>query len=152
MTSKITDRDILLAEQEIKRKKINYAKENVLALARYTMPTFQSSPFHIKYYSILNEFIKGNIKKLIISCPPQHGKSQGSSINVPAMMIGQNPDLKIATVCYSATKARKFGRKVKQLLLEPTYNDVFDSKMPSKSDDGYKNDAEEIEMVGMTDL
>lgn len=148
MNSKITNNDIILAQQAVEQKRIDYAKENILALARYTMPTFQSTEFHKNYYKILNYFVHGDIKKLIISCPPQHGKSQGSSINVPAMMIGRDPNLKIATVCYSATKARKFGRKVKQLLADQKYKDVYGSRIPEKAESGYVNTAEEIEMCG----
>lgn len=148
MNSPITSRDLIIADREIQRKRAEYAKDNLLAFARYTMPTFQSTNFHKNYYNILNHFVHGNIKKLIISCPPQHGKSQGSSINVPAMMIGRNPELKIATVCYSATKARKFGRKTKQLLSDQKYKDVFNTRIPEKGDSGYINTAEEIEVVG----
>lgn len=148
MNSTITNSDLILAEKQIKKKRIDYAKDNILAFARYTMPTFQSTDFHKNYYKILNHFVHGDIKKLIISCPPQHGKSQGSSINVPAMMIGRNPDLKIATVCYSATKARKFGRKVKQLVADECYSDVFGRLAPTKKDSEYSNTGEEVEIPG----
>lgn len=145
---KITNNDILLATQEIDKKRIEYAKKYSLAFARYTMPNFQATNFHKNYYKILDYFINGKIKKLIVSCPPQHGKSQGSSINTPAIMIGQNPNLKIATVCYSATKARKFGRKVKQLMSDKTYIDVFGRRIPTMSDKGFINTAEEMDIVG----
>lgn len=147
MSSKITSNDIRLAYQEVQQRRIEYAKDNILAFARYTMPTFHASDFHKKYYSVLNEFIKGNIKKLIISCPPQHGKSLGSSINVPAMMVGKNPDLKVATVCYSATKARKFGRKTKQLMMDKPYKEIYGSRLAERTDTAFVNTAEEMEMV-----
>jgi len=149
MSSKITNKDIILADKAVQEKRAEYAKKHSLAFVRYTMPTFQATSFHKTYYKVLNEFVHGRIKKLIISVPPQHGKSQGSSINVPAQMIGRNPDLKIATVCYSATKARKFGRKTKQLLSELRYKELYpDAKMADKGDTNYINTAEEIEMVG----
>ena len=148
MSSKITNKDLILADKEIRQKRIDYAKDNLLAFVRYTMPTYQATQFHKTYAKILNEFVHGRVKKLIISVPPQHGKSEKSSIRVPGMMIGRNPNLKIATVCYSATKARKFGRKTKQLLSEKSYQDVFGSIMAEKGDTNYINTAEEIEMVG----
>jgi len=149
MNSKITNKDIALASIAIKDKRAEYARKHSLAFVRYTMPTFQSTPFHNTYYKILNEFVRGRIKKLIVSVPPQHGKSKGSSENVPAEMIGHNPDLKIATVCYSATTARKFGRKTKQLLSEPSYKELFPNvKMADMGDPNYINTAERIEMVG----
>lgn len=149
MNQKITNKDLILADKEVQHRRAEYAKKHSLAFVRYTMPNFQSTDFHKTYYKVLNEFVHGRIKKLIVSVPPQHGKSLGSSINVPAQMIGRNPELKIATVCYSATKARKFGRKTKQLLAEPKYKELFpDARMAEKGDSNYVNTAEEIEMVG----
>lgn len=148
MSLMITNKDLVLADKEIQRKRKEKAKEHSLAFVRYTMPTFQSTQFHNSYYKILNHFVHGRIKKLIISVPPQHGKSEGSSVKTPAQMIGRNPNLKIATVCYSATKARKFGRKTKQLLSEKSYQEVFGSLMADKGDTNYINTAEEIEMAG----
>lgn len=142
-----SSKDVIIADREIHRRRLEYAKTNILAFARYTMPTFHASDFHKKYYSILNEFIKGNIKKLIISCPPQHGKSLGSSINVPAMIVGNDPNKKIATICYSATKARKFGRKTKQLMMDRTYKEVYGSRLAERTDTAFVNTAEEMEMV-----
>lgn len=145
----ITKSELLEAQRIIDEKRVEYARKHSLAFARYTMPTFESTDFHNTYYKILSLFVRGVIKKLIVSVPPQHGKSQGSSINTPAEMIGHNPDLKIATVCYSATKARKFGRKTKQLISESSYKKVFPKvKLPDKGDSNYINTAEEIEIVG----
>lgn len=140
--------ELEVAHQYAEDMKIEYAKKYNLAFARHTMPKFQDTDFHKKYYSILDAFIHGRIQKLMISCPPQHGKSQGSSINVPAMMIGNNPDLKIATVCYSATKARKFGRKVKKLLVDEKYIEIFGRIISEKKQSEYSNTAEEMEIVG----
>lgn len=142
-----SSKDIITADKEIKRRRLDYARKNTLAFARYTMPTFHASEFHKKYYSILNEFVKGNIKKLIISCPPQHGKSLGSSINVPAMIVGNDPNKKVATVCYSATKARKFGRKVKQLMMDKSYKEIYGQRLAEKTDTAYVNTAEEMDMA-----
>jgi predicted phage terminase large subunit-like protein len=140
--------ELEIAYQYAQEQRVEYARDHNLAFARYTMPKFQDTGFHKKYYRVLDAFVHGVIKKLIISCPPQHGKSQGSSINVPAMMIGRDPDLKIATVCYSATKARKFGRKVKQLLSDEKYIEVFGNLKPEKKQSDYTNSAEEMEIVG----
>jgi len=145
----------MLNEYEIKelellidQKRVDLAKNDLLSFTKYTFQKFQSSWFHVNYYRILDLFAKGKIKKLIISVPPQHGKSQNSSIQLPAFMIGNDPELKIATVCYSATKARKFGRKTKQLMTEKTYLKCFNSRLAGMADSNYVNTAEEMEIVG----
>lgn len=144
----LTDAEIIeylkLVDIELKET----ARKELLGFTRYTFNKFQSTWFHNNYYRILDLFAKGKIKKLIISVPPQHGKSQNSSIQLPAFMIGRDPELKIATVCYSATKARKFGRKTKQLMSEQTYQKCFSARLAGMGDSNYVNTAEEMEIVG----
>jgi len=144
----ITNAELFELEKLIKERDIYKGQSNLLDFTYYTFKKFQKTWFHQNYYHILDLFAKGKIKKLIISVPPQHGKSQNSSIQLPAFMIGRNPDLKIATVCYSATKARKFGRKTKQLMSERTYQDCFKSRLSTRVDANYINTAEEMEVVG----
>lgn len=143
-----TTKDIVKSYEYIKQLRIEKAKVNMLAFARYNMPTFQATEFHKQYYSILDKFTSGEIKKLIISVPPQHGKSLGSSVFTPSYLVGNRPDNKIAIVCYSSTKARKFGRKIKQVMSEPKYNDVFDTRLATRKDPNYVNTGEEMEIVG----
>lgn len=144
----ITDSEIAELEKLIAEQELYEAKQSLLGLTKYTFKKFKNTWFHNNYYHILDLFCKGKIRKLIISVPPQHGKSQGSSVQIPCDMIGHNPDLKIATVCYSATKARKFGRKVKQLMTDKYYKDIFPNvRLAEKSDSNYINTAEEMEIV-----
>jgi predicted phage terminase large subunit-like protein len=144
----LSDAELFELERLIEIERKEAAKANLLSFTKYTFQKFQNTWFHENYYRILDLFAKGQIKKLIISVPPQHGKSQNSSIQLPAFMIGRDPELKIATVCYSATKARKFGRKTKQLMTERTYQDCFKSRLAGMSDSNYINTAEEMEIVG----
>ena len=69
------------------------------------MPTLQLSPFHTAYYRVLEAFADGRIRRLMVTIPPQHGKSLGSSVLLPAYMLGLNPDLHIAIASYSAALA-----------------------------------------------
>lgn len=51
------------------------AKINMLAFARYINPQLDIQPFHRLYYAILDKFAHGEIKKLMVTVPPQHGKA-----------------------------------------------------------------------------
>lgn len=93
--------------------------------AKAMMPELFLSDFHIKYYRVLHRFAKGNIKKLIVTVPPQHGKSQGSTRLLPAFLFGKNPDLKIAIASYSDTFAKKFNRDIQRLIDSQTYAELF---------------------------
>ena len=81
--------------------------------------------FHKSYYRILEHFARGDIRKLIVSVPPQHGKSLGASVMLPAYMLGLNPDLKIAIASYNATLASRFNKRVQRLMDTENYTLTF---------------------------
>jgi len=51
--------------------------------------------------------------RLIISMPPQEGKSQRASRRFPLWALTQNPDLRVAIVSYEAGVARRWGRAIR---------------------------------------
>lgn len=93
--------------------------------ARYVYPFIEVRPFHDTYYKLLQYFAEGRIRKLMVSMPPQHGKSMGASTLLPAYMLGVNPDCRIAIASYSATLANKFNRRVQRLIEGREYGDLF---------------------------
>ncbi len=136
-----------ILEEKFKRK----GREHLLTFTSYTMPSFSPTSFHRRYYEKLDKFAKGEIKKLMIFCPPQHGKSEGSTRRLPSFLVGRNPDLKIAITCYNATKARKFNREIQRIINSKEYNNLFDSvrlATGKKEEKGYSSSTEEFEFVG----
>lgn len=51
--------------------------------------------------------------RLIISMPPQEGKSQRTSRRFPLWALTQNPDLRIAVASYAHDVARRWGRVIR---------------------------------------
>ena len=47
-------------------------------------PFLEIQEFHHTYYRLLEEFAHGRVRKLIITMPPQHGKSVGATTLLPA--------------------------------------------------------------------
>lgn len=91
----------------------------------YVMPALQLTEFHRAYYRILDAFARGRIRHLIVSMPPQHGKSTGSSQLLPALLLGQDPDLKIAIASYNATLASKFNKRVQRIIADERYMRLY---------------------------
>ena len=60
------------------------------ALAVY--PFLELQPFHRAYYRVLESFAAGRIRRLIVTMPPQHGKSVGATTLLPAYVLGLDPD------------------------------------------------------------
>lgn len=50
------------------------ARKRLINFARYMQPDMVLEPFHVVYYTLLDKFAHGEIKKMIVQMPPQHGK------------------------------------------------------------------------------
>lgn len=50
------------------------ARKRLINFARYMQPDLALEPFHVVYYTLLDKFAHGEIKKMIVQMPPQHGK------------------------------------------------------------------------------
>ena len=132
-------------------------QENLLSFTRHTLPSFAPAPFHIAYYEVLTHFAKGEIKKLMITMPPQHGKSEGATRRLPAFVLGQDPDKRIAIVSYNAIKACKFNRELQRIMDDDRYYELFPQTLlagqASYQEQGrrsrnYARNSDECEIVG----
>ena len=113
-------------------------------------PFLELTTFHRTYYAILETYARGRIRKLIISVPPQHGKSVGATTLLPAYMLGLDPDARIAIASYSGTLASKFNRRVQRILESREYGEIFPDttiKCGTKPA-GYIRTSDEVEIVG----
>ena len=52
------------------------ARKRLINFARYMQPDLVLEPFHVVYYTLLDMFAHGKIRKMIVQQPPQHGKSE----------------------------------------------------------------------------
>ena len=59
-------------------------------------PFLELQPFHRTYYRVLEAFAAGRIRRLIVTMPPQHGKSVRATTLLPAYLLGLDPDLRVA--------------------------------------------------------
>ena len=129
------------------------ARHRLINFARYMQPDLALEPFHVVYYTLLDKFAHGEIKKMIVQMPPQHGKSEGSSRKLPAFMLGLNPDTKICIGSYAATIARDFNRDVQRIIDTPKYREIFPKTFLNGSNvvtmaNTYLRNSDVIEMVG----
>ena len=70
---------------------------------------------------------------LVISCPPQHGKSLTVTETFPSWYIGKNPDKRCIIACYNDDFAGKFGRRNKAKIDEYGLP-LFNIKLKKSSD------------------
>lgn len=113
-------------ELELKRAElIDAARTGLLAFICYTFPEYAVNWHHRELARVLNKFARGEIKRLIVTMPPRHGKSQQVSRHLPAFMLGQNPRLKVVAASYAAELADAMNRDVQRIIDSKEYRDVF---------------------------
>ncbi len=112
-------------------------------------PFLDLQPFHHTYYRLLEAFAQGDVRRLMISMPPQHGKSVGATTLLPAYLLGIDPDCRIAIASYSSSLASRFNRRVQRIIDSREYAELFPAttiKQGSKPQ-GYIRTADEVEII-----
>ena len=51
------------------------SRNRLINFSRYMQPDLALEPFHVVYYTLLDMFAHGLIRKMIVQMPPQHGKA-----------------------------------------------------------------------------
>ena len=75
---------------------------------------------------------RGEIKRLMISMPPRHGKSVLSSWIFPCWYLGRDPRRSVAICSYGQSLADDFGRRVFRTVSQPMHKRIFpDAKLVS---------------------
>ncbi len=122
----------------------------IRSFAKELYPFIEFEAFHSIYYRVLEAFAQGRIKRLIVTMPPQHGKSLGSTTLLPAYMLGLHPNMRIAIASYSASLAAKFNRRVQRLIESREYEQIFPQTTIKKGGKpaNYIRTSEEVEIVG----
>tara|TARA_R110000751_G_scaffold292927_1_gene400374 strand:- start:536 stop:2002 length:1467 start_codon:yes stop_codon:yes gene_type:complete len=148
----ITNEELLLLKKLTNEQEVFEAKDNLLKFTKKTMPEFVAGDFHLIYYHLLDLFAKGVIKRLMITMPPQHGKSEGSTRRLPAFIFGQKPNTKIAVASYNTTFARKFNRDIQRIIDTKEYHDIFPKTLLNSSNvatvsSSFLRNSEEFEIV-----
>jgi hypothetical protein len=69
--------------------------------------------------------VRGEIDRLLLLCPPQHGKSEIISRRLPAYILGLNPAEDIISASATSDLAEGFGRDVRNCISSQEYQNVF---------------------------
>jgi predicted phage terminase large subunit-like protein len=84
------------------------------------------APHHRKLIDHLEAVERGEITRLVIAMPPQHGKSLTGSILFPAWMFGRHPERNTIFVTYAQEPlADEIGTKVRELLRDQRHRAIF---------------------------
>ena len=121
------EQEKLLAELEQlnKLKKKKRAQTKFIDFVKQMWPTFISGKHHSRMAAAFERVAKGESKRLIINMPPRHTKSEFASYLLPAWFLGQYPHKKVIQTSHTAELAVGFGRKVRNLVDQESYKEIF---------------------------
>ena len=134
------------AQRELARREL--ARRSILDFSRYTFPGYAPGWFHRVYCGIIDRFSRGEIRRLIVSVPPQHGKSEISTRRLPAFIFGKNRDERIAIASYNATMSRRFNRDIQKIIDDQQFKNLFQARLKEGNKGVYIRTTEEFEIVG----
>jgi len=135
--------------KELQRRKARRTFHDFLS---YVNPKYQMMWYHKLIADYCQLLFEGVVPKLMITCPPQHGKSEIVSRLFPAWALGVDPDLKMVGCSYSATLAGSFNRAIQRVIGGDEYKTLFpdtflnDERLAKYR--GYQCNAEMFECVG----
>ena len=119
-------REMLLLEEQLKRLETrDLARESFMHYVNHVYDGFIVGRHHKIIAKKLERIASGDLKRLIVNMPPRHSKSEFASYLMPSWFLGRNPKLKIIQATMNTELAVRFGRKVRDLIADPVYAEVF---------------------------
>lgn len=101
------------------------SRKNFLDFVRYVWPEAMLGEHHKKMAAAFDRIANGTLKRLIVNMPPRHTKSEFASYLFPAFILGRDPRTQIIEATHTAELAVKFGRKVRDLVDDERYRELF---------------------------
>ena len=121
-----------MAAQELLRRKA--ARASTQSFTEYVSPNWRAGKIHRAICEQLDRVRRKEIDRLLLLCPPQHGKSEITSRKFPALALGDDPREDWIAASATAELAEGFGRDVRNLIGSPEYQRLFpDTKLSADS-------------------
>lgn len=121
----------------LKRQKVAVeARDDFMKFIKFTSPdpedpnnvdrsNYKNARHHDALAKALEEIVKGNIRFLILTMPPRHGKSEQVSRRLPAWFAGKFPRQNIVVGTYNDDFAADFGKDVRNIIRSNQYRQTF---------------------------
>lgn len=98
---------------------------NLLDFTLTTFSGYQVNWHHVLICQKLDDWERGEIKRLMLFLPPRHGKTELASRRLPAYILGKNPNASIITASYSADLSGQNNRDVQRIIDSAEYQRIF---------------------------
>lgn len=121
----IQTKEVVELYKEFKKYEVDKGRTTLQGFTAFTKKDYDFTWFHKLVCSYLDKLERGEIKKLMIFIPPQHGKSELSSRRFPAYVLGKNPRAKVGLASYASPLSNSFNKDVQNIIDDDEYRKLF---------------------------
>lgn len=100
-------------------------RSTLMGFTKYTFPLYKEDPATLLIADTLDLVVKGQIDRLMIIAPPQHGKSELASVRLPPFWLGVRPDDPVLLASYAASLAESKSRHAREIVESGEYRSLF---------------------------
>ncbi|MDA0989682.1 MAG: phage terminase large subunit [Verrucomicrobia bacterium] len=115
----ISARDALL---ELARRE---ARGRYRSFIQATAPQLAMTEFHSMLCRSLQRVADGECQRLILSCPPRHGKTTFALRRLVPYLLGHNPASEVILAGHSWELVKGHSRAIREAMQAPVYRDIF---------------------------
>ena len=108
------------AAELLKRRQ---ARSGLVHFTNYTFPQYVAEPVHELIGATLERV--GELRRIMIFAPPQHGKSELVSVRLPAFYLGNHPDEPVILTSYAAGLAESKSRQARNVVESDEFQRLF---------------------------
>lgn len=109
------------------------ARKTLQAFIEYTTPNWKAGKIHKAICDALDAAMRKEIDRLLITCPPQHGKSSVASKRFAAYLLGHQPTTDVISVSATEQLAEEFGRETRNCISSYEYRALFPTELSEDS-------------------
>lgn len=101
------------------------ARSSLLDFCRYTWPEYETPAHIIALAGRLEAIERGELKRLVVTMPPRHGKSELVSLRFPCWCLGRHPEMSIVQAGYAESIALTHSRRARDIFVSPETRKLF---------------------------
>ena len=107
--------------------------EDEYQVPAYRPPNRPIAAHHIKLAEVLQALDDGTVKRAMFFLPPGSAKSTYGSVVFPAWFMGRKKRRNVGVATYAADLARKMGRRMRSVVKQPVYREIFGTSLSAES-------------------
>lgn len=101
------------------------ARRGLIEFTRWTYPLYKADLAHRLIAWHLEKILQGEISRLMIFAPPQHGKSELASVRFPAYWLAKRPDDPVILSSYGASLAERHSSEARATVESDACRQLF---------------------------